>query len=292
MPFVSLLAIRSLGVFPRAVFWCWGGLISAGLLGWVGTARVHAEEVREVDATVTPIAPPRMELPVGERLSFHGRWFGIPVGKGWIEVKERIVLNGRAAYHIQAEGDSTELLSTFYPIHDVIHSYLDVDSLQPLQFEKYQREGHYRAEEIVTFDYGRLTASYRSLLNGTTKDVPIPPDVQDIVSAFYWLRRQPVVPGQPLVLNIYSDEKVYRTEVLPLKTLMLELLRRGTFPCLLVEPKASFKGLLVRRGRMWVYVSLDARRVPLFVRVTTPWGPMMAVLDRESLNAALLDRPH
>ena len=289
MSFISLLTTRSLVVLPRAVLWCWVG---AGLLGWGGTARVQAEEAREIDAAVTPIAPPRVQLPLGERLSFHGRWFGIPVGKGWIEVKERVVLNGRPAYHIQAEVESTELLSTFYPIHDVLHSYLDVDSLQPLQFEKYQREGHYRAEEIVTFDYGRLTASYRSLLNGTTKEVPITPDAQDIVSAFYWLRRQPVIPGQPLALNIYSDEKIYRTEILPLKTLMLELLRRGTFPCLLVEPKASFKGVLVRRGRMRVYVSLDARRVPLFVRVATPWGPMTGVLDRESLNAALLDRPH
>ena len=271
---------------------CWSGLISAGLVGWAGTARAQAEEAREIDDVMTSITPPLGVLPVGERLSFHGRWFGIPVGKGWIEVKERVVLNGRPAYHIQAEGESTELLSTFYPIHDVLHSYLDVDSLQPLQFEKYQREGHYRAEEIVTFDYGRLTASYRSLLNGATKEVSISSDMQDILSAFYWLRRQPVIPGQPLVLNIYSDEKIYRTEILPLKTLMLELLWRGTFPCLLVEPKASFKGVLVRRERMWVYVSLDARRVPLFVKVATPWGLITGVLDRESLNAVVVDRPH
>ena len=43
----------------------------------------------------------------------------------------------------------------------------------------------------------------------------------------------------------------------------LELLKRGTFRCVVVEPKASFKGLLVK--------------------ATTPWGPMSAVLDEESI---------
>ena len=241
------------------------------------------EEARERPIPAPVLAPPRPKPVVGERLSFHGRWFGIPVGYGWIEVKELATIEGRTTYHIEAQGHSNEFLSTFYPVHDIIHSYLDAETLQPLRFEKVQREGQYRAEEVVTFDYKRMTATYRSLLNKSVKDIALPPRVQDIISVFYWLRTQPITPGRPLMLDVYSDEKIYTTESKPLKPLTLELLWRGTFPCLLVEPVASFKGVFVRRGRVWIYLSTDERRIPLFVKVATPWGPMTGLIDRASL---------
>lgn len=255
------------------------------------SAAAHAEDVEESETTDIHIAPARQELVVGERLNFKGRWLALPVGTGWIEVIERTALNGRPVYHIQAEGSSTELLSTFYPIHDVVHSYLDVDTLQPVRFEKSQREGHYRAEEVVTFDIAHGVAQYQSLLRpdrsdiaDSKKTVPIPSDVHDLISAFYWLRRQPITFGRPLVANIYSDEKVFPTEMLPIKGIRLELLKRGTFDAILLEPKPKFKGIMVKRGRVWVYFSADARRLPLYLKVATPWGPMSAVIARESLN--------
>jgi hypothetical protein len=212
---------------------------------------------------------------------------GLPVGYGWIEVKEIVEVNGRRAYHIEANGRSNEVLSAFYPIHDVVHSYLDAETLQPLKFEKDQREGHYRAHEIVTFDYTTLTASYRSLVNQSVKEVPITADTQDLISALYWLRAQPLQSNSTVAVDIYSDEKIYHTEIWLSPVIDLELLKRGTFACVQVEPRATFKGLLVKRGRIWAYVTADEHRLPLLVKATTPWGPMNAVLEEESLPPAL-----
>lgn len=222
-------------------------------------------------------------LRVGERLSVQGRWLGIPVGAGWIEVKGFVDIGGRRAYAIEAQGRSNELLSTFYPVHDVLTTYLDVETLQPLRMEKSQHEGRYRADEVVTFDYACLIATYTSRLNHSVKEVPIPADVQDLLGAFYWLRRHAARPRTTLTLNIYSDEKVFRTDFQVLDQTVLELRRRGTFECLLIEPQARFRGVFVRRGRLWVYLSADARRVPLLVTVATPWGPMSGVIDKASL---------
>ncbi len=221
---------------------------------------------------------------VGERLSYHGRWMGIPVGFGWIEVKGLVELDGRRAYLIETEGRSNDLLSTFYPVHDVLKTYLDADTLQPLRVEKYQREGRYRADEVVTFDYTRLIATYTSLLNHSVKEVPIPADVQDLLGACYWLRRHANQPNTTLTLNIYSDEKVFQTAFKVQDRTTLELRRRGTFDCLLIEPHAAFRGVFVRRGRLWIYLSADARRLPLFIQVATPWGPMSGVIDKSSFS--------
>ena len=244
--------------------------------------------------SLLPAAPPSpLKHPlVGERLAFHGRWLTIPVGFGWIEVKEVITVDGRQAYHIHAEGHSNDVLSTFYPINDAVDSYLDVETLQPLRFVKHQREGHYRADEVVTFDYAKRVATYRSLLNDSVKEVPLPVQVQDVVSALYWFRAQPLQPPQTLSVNLYTDEKIYQTTIQIQQAAPLELLKRGTFSCFVVEPKALFKGLLVKRGRLWAYVTADSHRLPLLVRMTTPWGPMSAVIDETSIPSELVHPPH
>ena len=245
------------------------------------------EEMREHALASLAITPPLARPVVGERLSFHGRWFAIPVGYGWIEVKEIVTVDGRSAYHIECQGHSNDVLSTFYPIHDVVHSYLDVETLRPLRFEKHQREGHYRADEVVTFNYATQVATYRSLLNQSVKEIAFPADVQDLISALYWFRAQPLQPNTTSHLNLYTDEKIFQTAIQVKQPMLLELLKRGTFPCVVVEPIAAFKGLFVRRGRLWAYLTVDQYRLPLLVRVTTPWGPMSAVIDEESMPASL-----
>ena len=230
------------------------------------------------------MVPPSTQPVVGERLGFHGNWLGIPVGYGWIEVKGIVEIEGRRAYHIEAQGHTNEVLSKFYPIHDVVDSFLDVETLRPLRFEKHQREGSYRADEVVTFDHAASTATYTSLLNHSVKHIPLPKDFQDLISAIYWFRSQAVQPNQQVSVNLYTDEKIYDTTVLVKSATILELRKRGTFPCLVVEPQAKFKGLLVKRGRIWAYLTADARRLPLVVKATTPWGQMGAVLDEASLR--------
>ncbi|MBI2884918.1 MAG: DUF3108 domain-containing protein [Candidatus Omnitrophica bacterium] len=258
---------------------------------WTGAGPAQADvdeaaEATEIAAHAVPIAPPSGVLRVGERLKFHGRWLGIPVGHGWIEVKSLVEFQDRPAYYIEAEGRTNSVLSTFYPVHDTIRSYLDAETLQPLQFEKHQREGNYRADETVTFDYDRLLATYHSELNGSTKEVPIPADVQDIVSAFYWLRVKYTDPSQPITLPMYSDEKIYHTTFEPVRPLMLEMRRRGVIPSLLIEPHAAFKGIFIKRGRMHVYVSADERRLPLLFKLFTPWGLITGIIDRSCLSSS------
>lgn len=249
--------------------------------GWSG----EVERARQVDSIV--VSPPKRHPVIGERLNFHGRWFGIPVGHGSLEVKGIVTLEGRQAIHIVAQGRTNDVLSKLYPIQDEIHSYLDAQTLKPLRFEKRQREGRYRSDEVVTFDHATHKATYQSLLNGSTKEIELPEDFHDLISALYWFRSQPLQPNQTISAKLYTDEKIYETKIEIKAPALLELLKRGTFPCLVVEPQASFKGLLVKRGRIWAYLTADEHRVPLLVKATTPWGAMSAVIEQESLDSVL-----
>ncbi len=235
------------------------------------------------------VSPPGPQPVLGERLEFEGRWLIFPVGHGWLEGKELVEINGRQAYHIEAHGYSNDVLSTICPIHDVVHSYLDAETLRPLRFEKHQHEGRYHAEEIVTFDDSAHIATYRSLKHpdDPPKQIPLPAQFQDLISTLYWFRRQPLTPNSTMSLDIYTDEKIYQTAIQVGPPMILQLLKRGAFPCLMVEPKASFKGFLVRRARIWAYLTADQHRLPLLIKATTPWGPMSAVISEASLNRIL-----
>lgn len=220
---------------------------------------------------------------LGEKLSFHGRWMGIHVGYGWIEVKELTQVNGRPAYLVEVQGHTNHVLSKFYPIHDVLRTYIDAETLQPLRFEKKQEEGRYRSDEVVTFDHAAKTAHYQSLRSGETKTVELPEAFQDLISSIFWFRNQPLQDGVPLQVNLYTDEKIFPTEMRVSGPQTLEILKRGTFQAWRIDPQANFKGVLRKRGKIWAYVSADPERLPLMVRATTPWGQMSAILDTVDL---------
>ena len=275
------VTLRPLALAPRAVIFLAIVLIAALTLGSVAHS---GQEHASADPARIPAGPPPK---VGERFDFHGRWFAFPVGYGWIEVKDIVTVDGRQAYQIEIQGHSNKVLSKFYQIHDTVQSYLDVETLRPLRFEKDQREGDYRSSEVVTFDYERSVATYRSRLSDTVKHIELPEVFHDLVSVLYWLRSQPLEAGKALTMDIYSDEKIYKTEFQISGLTTLELLKRGTFRCVIVEPKTSLKGLLVKRGRLWAYITADENRVPLFVKVTTPWGPMSMVVSEASLLHAI-----
>lgn len=219
---------------------------------------------------------------IGEKLAYRGYWFGIPVGEGYIEVAERDH-EGKAAIQITAHGKSTELISTFYPIEDRMDILLEPNSLFPILFEKNQSEGDYRAHERVSFDLSAGEAHYESLLNGSTKQFSVEPPFYELVSSLYWFRNLDMQPGNAYETRLYTDEKVYDTRIDIKRKECLELLKRGSFPAIVVEPEAKFKGLLVKRGRIWAYFSDDRYRIPLLIKATTPWGTMSAVIKEESI---------
>jgi hypothetical protein len=244
--------------------------VTAGLLAGGGAGR--ADNI-----------PPWHGPQVGERLGFQCRWMGIPVGSGSIQIKARTVFEGHPALELELQGETNQFLSAFYPIRDTLRAYVDPSTWRPLQIEKDQREGDYRAHEIVRFDHAAGLAHYRSLVNSSEKQIPVPELFQDLLGGFYWFRAQPLEPGRDLTMRLYTDEKIYDTRVRIGKVFSLELLKRGTFSCLEIEPQAAFKGILVKRGRIWAYLTADAHRLPVLVKISTPWGPMAAILHQASI---------
>ncbi|MBI4435918.1 MAG: DUF3108 domain-containing protein [Candidatus Omnitrophica bacterium] len=246
------------------------------------THREDLGKLRQTKALTQEMQVPEKKFRVGETLDYDVNWMGLNVGSGRLEVREVTTYQDHQVYHLVVSARSNRFLSTFYPVEDEIHSYVDVETLTPYRFEKRQREGRYRAHEEMVYDPTSRKATYRSFLNNSTKEMEIPPSVQDSLSTLFYFRTLPLETGQSVFIDVNADEKNWRLEVKVLKAGLLKLFGKKEVPALLVEPLAQFHGVFIRKGRMWIWFSLDQKRTPLYMKARVPFGIIEVVLKKES----------
>jgi hypothetical protein len=77
---------------------------------------------------------------------------------------------------------------------------------------------------------------------------------------------------------VMADEKLYTVLPRPLKRETISTPRWGRVPCLRFEPQAQFDGLFVRKGRLWVWVSEDDRRLAVRLAAQVPVASVKVTL--------------
>lgn len=195
-------------------------------------------------------------FPLGERLVYHMSWLGVPIGTAELWAKEKMTVNGKEVFHVVGLMQTNKFLSAIYPIHNEIHSWIDADTLTSVKFEKKISEGPRQAHEIMEFTE----------------------PVHDVISGFYWVRRQPLTPGQSFRTVIIADRQKWALEVVVLKQRSLKFRGWGRVDTLLVEPTSRVEGSSEKRGKSLMDLSADASKTPLRVTYKAPFGRMIGLL--------------
>lgn len=258
--------------------WSMGSLICYLLLSSSAFSATQNFSSRGKAAAPIAISAPPRTLTVGEKLVFEVSWFGIPIGIGTLHVKEKLEFRGRTAFHVSAVAETNEFLSKLYPVRDTAETYIDAESFYSLGFRKTLSEGRYRADERIDFDVLQRKGFWESVKNGTKKTVDLPGPVHDFLSAFFWFRLQPITVGRPLRTVVNDEERNWDLELDIQKLERKEIKGVGTVDTVRVETKSKLRGMLYDRGRSWVYFTVDERRLPVWIAIKTPYGPVNAVL--------------
>ncbi|MCE9613144.1 MAG: DUF3108 domain-containing protein [Lentisphaerae bacterium] len=226
-----------------------------------------------------PVPPPLPALwfPVGEELVYDIYWGVIPVGETRITT-EWIQEDGRALLAIRYRTRSNKVIAKLYPVDDVIEAVIEPRTFLPVRFIKNLKEGSHRYHELTTFDHQNLKAHWRSLRSDKTKTFAIDPDTRDLVTLMYFLRSRPVREGEQYEYRVMADEKIYDLYLEAVKVESVKLDGIGRVPSMRIEPKAKFQGLFVRKGKMTVWVSRDARNLCTQVKASVPVADVNVVL--------------
>lgn len=211
---------------------------------------------------------PEKKLFVGEVLTYHVNYLGLPIGEGRAEVKEMTVYNGRPAYHIVVTVKSYKGIDLIYKVRDEHHSWIDAEKFHSLAYTKKIREGRRKRDERMEYNQEKHTAVFENAEG--KKEIEIKPDTQDQLSCGYFFRTLTLENKKSVFIPVQADEKNWQLEVIQHDTVPLKIENVGHFTALEAEPLMAFEGIFFRKGKIRGWISLDKRRIPLKMTVGIP----------------------
>lgn len=252
------------------------------LPGCAKTASIKAVGIYEKQ--VSRVEKPEPHLTVGEKFTFLVAWKGIPIGYATSEVKELTIFREYPVYKIEVIAKTNKFLSKIFRVEDKFISYVDRKKLISRRYEAYRREGKYKKDVIVDYDFENNVAIYRNLLDGTTKQNSVKKNVHDPISAAYFLRTVPINVGDEIKVAVNLNEKNYEIIAKIEKQARIGLHNLGTFDAFLIKPYIKLSGKLQRRAKCWGYISSDKKRLGLYMVVKVleiPWiGDISVTLNK------------
>lgn len=183
---------------------------------------------------------------------------------------------------ITGEARSSRFVSTLYRVEDQFESLVSLKDFCSLRIVKKTQEGRRHRETIVDFlpeqKVARMQDRNLAVPGSPIRKVqnPTPGCVQDVLSALFYLQKQPFTLGTTIQFPVNDGGKTYHVvvEVQQRETIKTDA---GTFQTIRVEPKV-FGGLFHRSGRMYVWYTDDPNRRLVQLKARISVGTITAVL--------------
>lgn len=223
-------------------------------------------------------AGPQHAFAVGERLSFNVNYGFITAGYAEMSIPQLDTVLGTTTYKVQFTVRSTPTFDYIFEVRDRYETYLDTATIVPWRFEQHIKEGKFKRDYTAVFDHRQhiaLTAEGQ---------FPIPPDVHDIMSAFYYSRTLDFSKskiGDRVHLQNFFKGKTNQLDVKYLGKQKVSV-AAGTFNCIIVEPLVKEGGLFKSEGRILIWLSDDENKIPVKVNTKIVVGSIDAELKEYS----------
>lgn len=222
---------------------------------------------------------PELWFPVGEEIDYEVFWGIFMVGEATAKA-EWIQRDGRRLLSLSMKAESNGIVEKLYPVRETLQTILDPVSFLPLSFEKESHEGRHHHHEITTFDHDAKQGHWKSLLKDKQKDFDIEADTRDLMGLMYWIRKEPIHEKETRNYWVMTDEKMYELIVEAGQKEDLKLKKYGKVSCIKMEPKGKFNGMFVRKGRMFLWISDDARYTICRATASVPVASIKIILKR------------
>lgn len=218
-----------------------------------------------------------------------GEWFKFRIHYGifnasyaTLELKDAY-LNDRWVYHSVGYGETTGLARLFFKVEDTYESYFDKFNNRPYKFIRKIDEGGYTKDLEINFNYDNRKAEVQDHKRDKTSELDMPYGIQDLISAFYYLRDNVDVDnlakGDAVDIDmIFDDDEVFKFQ---LKYLGKEVIKTkfGKVECLKFRPYVQDGRVFKEKESLTLWVSNDDNKIPLRVKADLRIGSLAADLD-------------
>tara|TARA_B100000767_G_scaffold13504_1_gene13049 strand:- start:708 stop:1478 length:771 start_codon:yes stop_codon:yes gene_type:complete len=211
------------------------------------------------------------------RLSYSG-W--LKAGNATLEVFDD-VYNNIPVYKVVAKGWTTGPLNWVFKVEDHYESHFDKQTGMPYKFVRNTYEGGYTKNRIIDFDRVQNKAYINDIKEQSTSSFNIENDIQDLVSAYYFLRNnyetELLKKGDIVKLNIFFDSETFPFK---LKYLGQESIKTsfGKIKCIKFRPYVMAGRVFKEEESLTLWVTADANKVPIKISATLDVGSLRADL--------------
>lgn len=218
-----------------------------------------------------------------------GEWLKFRIHYGFLNASYATLhltseeLDGVPVYHVVGNGKTTGFASIFFRVDDTYESYFDREDGKPYKFIRKIDEGGYTKDIEVNFDYEEDIAVLNDKKNNKKINFTIQDDVQDLVSAFYFLRNnynfEDLEIDQSIKLDVlFDDDGVFKFK---LKYLGKEILKTkyGKVESLKFRPYVQSGRVFKEKESLTLWVSNDDNKIPVRIQADIKVGSIKADLD-------------
>lgn len=223
----------------------------------------------------------------------EGEWFKFRMSySGWLKAGEATLnikkktLNGKSVYHVIGKGKTTGLINAFFKVRDRYESYFDTRNGLPYKFIRKIDEGGHTKDIEIDFNHATKKALVHNKKHNKKNTVDIHENVQDMVSAFYYLRNnydtEKIKVGDVVKLSMFFDEENYpfRLKYLGKETIKVNVNgNKVRVKTLKFRPYVMAGRVFKEEESLTLWVSADDNKIPLKIKADLAVGSLRADLE-------------
>ena len=182
---------------------------------------------------------------------------------------------------VSGTAESAGVVSMLYPVHDHFQALYDPKTFCSVSLRKHTEEGLHKRDTLISYLYsrGKAVLDETNLKTNETKHVEndIPGCVTDVISGLMYLRSLPLLVGTSYTFPVNDGGKTLdvTAKVEAKETIKVPA---GSFQTIRVAPESGNAFKL--KGKIWIWYTDDARRLPVQMRGKMFWGTLDFKLTR------------
>ena len=217
----------------------------------------------------------------GERLVFSLNWQGISAGKAELTILPITTLSGEPAYHFVLTARTNGFIDNFYKVRSRFEAFADMGLTRSLLFKKKQREGDFRREADIRFDWERNEARYFTKTKIRTP-IPLAAGTFDPLSVLFYVRTLPFAEGAEVKRFVTDGKKSVEGTMRVVKKETITV-PAGTYDTYLVKPDTKDIGGVFKKSKnatISLWLTADHRRMPVKIKSKVSIGSFYGELEK------------
>lgn len=237
----------------------------------------HSAPAAVIAAPAIARPRPEYQFPVGKTYVYNAVWRIFNAGTATLRMEQ-----AGAEHRVVGTASAAGAAAVLFPVQDRYESFFDPATFCSHSTSRSIEEGFRRVQTSITFDYarGKSALEQKNLRKKEVKreEHNIAGCVTDVLTAIYYVASLPLVPGhaysfplndggETVFVNVHAEAREQ------IKT------PAGVFNTIRVQPEAA-SGILKDKGKIWIWYSDDAARVPVQARAHLYWGTLTFTVQR------------